>query len=397
VVTLKGDTIKGFIDYREWDANPESIDFKNTLADKKISKYTADDIDYFDINKMDSFKRYSGHISTDATDPDKVGYGLDTNFRVASVFLHVLKKGNKLALYAYKDEIKTRYYVGEAPAYSPQELIYRRYLKQNAQDDPNQTATVNTYKRQLILLAQKYTELNNLQLYIARADYNKGDIEDIVDKIDKTVSTNKEMISGGGKSVSISVGAGVNINNTSTSSSAPFYTAGGGPHTSYLPVGIFGVNFLANPATGKLQFRIEISVAASKFSSMYNSKVYPYEPTEASYNEMAFSLSPQIIYNFYNAENFKVFGGLGIVLSKYNFSNPYLGSQNHDGSESDIEANNPYFFNTFDDTFIFKAGVQFTKNLAIFASYQSGVSSTKGGYFQLSSTCEQVGLNYIFR
>ena len=60
VVTSKGDTVKGLVDYQEWDANPETISFKKTI-DAQSVKYGVNDISFFNIDKTDSYKRYGHH------------------------------------------------------------------------------------------------------------------------------------------------------------------------------------------------------------------------------------------------------------------------------------------------------------------------------------------------
>ena len=386
VINLKGDTLRGFIDYQEWDANPDAINFKTAITDRDSKKYGTNDIDYFSVDKLESYRRYTGRISTDAVN-DVSPSERDTGYRDATVFLKVLEKGDRLALYSYKDNIKYRYFLGDSPDYNPNELVFR----------VTKWGSENTYQKQLGAAAYKYNELNdNMMVYINHTEYSGDDIQKVVRRINHTTEAEYEKNHYDGPSLNFFVGAGVNINTTSPSSVGAFYAAGGRSYTSYEPAVMLGLNLFANPATRKLQFRLELSLNQSDFKSLYTSKVSPYEPTAASYDETALSASLQIIYNFYNAENFKVFGGAGFTFSHYSFSNSYLGSQNHDGSESDIAANEPYFFISQDNSFIVKAGVQLKKHIVIFIDYQSAVTPTSGGYFDLSSTCERVGLNYLF-
>jgi hypothetical protein len=385
VVNLKGDTLRGFIDYQEWGSNPDAINFKKAITDQG-SKYGVNDIDYFSVDKLESYKRYTGRISTDATNGVSPSER-DTGYRDATVFLKVLEKGIRLALYSYKDDIKYRYFLGDSPDYNPKELVFR----------VTKWGSENTYQKQLGAAAYKYNELNdNMMVYIGHSEYSGDDILKVVSRINHITEAEYEKNHYNGPSFNFFAGAAVNINTTSPSSAGAFYAAGGRSYTSYEPAVMLGLNLFANPATRRLQFRLELSAAQSDFKSLYTSKVSPYEPTEASYDEMALSASLQIIYNFYNAENFKVFGGVGFAFSHYSFSNSYLGSQNHDGSESDIAANEPYSFISQDNSFIVKGGVQFTRHLVVIVDYQSTITPTPGGYFNLSSTCERVGLNYLF-
>jgi hypothetical protein len=40
VVTLKGDTLRGFIDYKEWIKNPKYISFKNTPGNREVESFS---------------------------------------------------------------------------------------------------------------------------------------------------------------------------------------------------------------------------------------------------------------------------------------------------------------------------------------------------------------------
>ncbi|MBV8390239.1 MAG: hypothetical protein JO080_10605 [Mucilaginibacter sp.] len=196
VVNLKGDTLKGFIDYREWEANPDAIDFKSLLTDKESKKLTPSDISWFNIIGLDAYKRYSGRISMDATEKDHVGNSRDTSYRDATVFLRILQKGKNLVLYSYTDNVKTRFYTGETPEYTPVELAYRLYYNySNDRVDGQKGVTVNenTYMKQLFALANKYEALNEaLQRDIERANYTEDNIADIVSKINKISKTEYE-------------------------------------------------------------------------------------------------------------------------------------------------------------------------------------------------------------
>jgi hypothetical protein len=400
VVTLKGDTLKGFIDYREWNSNPNAINFKTAVADSKARELTPEEINVFNINNRETYQRYAGLISMDATDVDHIESVRDTSTRAATVFLKVLQKGNNLALYSYTDELKTRVYVGEAPDYAPQELVYRLFnnFDGTVQGQKGTTVNENTYMKQLFALANKYQALNSdLQWDIERGSYNTDKILDIVSKINHISKAEyKKSKANNGPAFNLFVGAGVNIDNFSPSSDGPYYSGGGRSQTSYLPAASFGINFFANPNTRQLQFRIEAGITQGQYKYAYNLQVSPYIPFKASFNQLAISITPQVLYNFYNAENFKIYGDFGFSFSHYSYSNAYLGSQSQPNSATDIETNNPYVFHSADNSFLLKAGVQIHKNWGIYAQYLSGVSVTQGGYFQMGSTCEQVGINYFF-
>src|ERR1700743_524940 len=349
-VTLKGDTLKGLIDYREWNTNPSSINFKTTAADNKARELTPEDIKVFNINGLAIYQRYAGPISMDATDVDHIGSVRDTSTRMAIVFFKVLQKGTNVALYSYTDELKTRVYISETPDYIPQELVYRIYYNHDGTVNGQKGSTVseNTYMKQLFALANKYQVLNsNLQWDIEHADYSADKILGIVTKINHISKAEYEKNKlNKGPVFNLVVGAGVNIENFSTQSNSGFYTGGGRAQTSYGPAASFGINFFANPSTRQLQFRVEAGIAQGKYNYLYDLQVSPHTPYKASFNQLAISITPQILYNFYNAENLKIYGDVGMSFNHYSYSNAYLGSQSQPNT-NDIDAT--YFFNKSDN------------------------------------------------
>jgi hypothetical protein len=398
VVTLKGDTLHGFIDYREWNSNPVSINFKTTTADNKIRKFSSEAIDFFSIDGLEEYKQYSGPVSTDATDANHINEGIDSSFRTATIFLKVLQKGNKVSFFSYADDIKTRFYIKEGADPSPKELIYRLYfIAENANTVTERRVTMaeNTYMRQLYSLAQKNNLLTDaLQLDIEHSGYNKSDILKIVSKINGISKTEYQKAYADEAKLNLFVGAGVNI--TSTIPSGSYQTAGGTSYTSYGPEVSFGINFFANPNTGKLIFRTELMLGEGYYRSAYTNKVSPYVPISYKYDQLEFSIVPQIIYNFYNATNFKVYAGIGAAVTFYKYSNALFSSQDGKTPVAQIIQDNPYFFSPYNTLIMLKGGMQFTKKWGIFVDYLTTAPVTRGPYFVLNYSTLQAGINYSF-
>ncbi len=390
VVTLKGDTIRGLIDYREWSSTPTSINFKTSATDN-VRKYSDQEIRYFNISGLESYVQYTGAISMDFTDVNRLPTARDTSQREATVLFKIMQKGDNVVLYSYTDDVKTRFYISEAPDYKPIPLVYRIY--QN-----NDGIVENTYMKQLYGLANKYGVLdNNLQRDIEHMSYNSDAMLDIVSHINHISKTdNKKMNDTKGPAYNWFVGAGVNINTISSQRGTSYSQGGGVSNTSLGPQASIGTNIFVNPVTRQLQFRLEIGIADNHPKSLYTLKVDPYIPFEASFDELQISFNPQVIYNFYNAENFKIYGGVGFNLSYFNYSNSYFGSRARPNSAFEFQASEPYFFNTFDSDFLVKVGVQINKKWGIYAQYISNELLTKNSYFQFNSTVKQVGINYFW-
>eukprot|EP01037_Dinobryon_pediforme_P011962 gene11963-12051_t len=348
VITSKGDTVKGFIDYREWASNPVSINFKTDLKDKKVRSFTTWDIRFFEISNMEAYQKYEGKISMDATDPDKITQGRDSSFRVATVFMKVIRKGKNVTLFSYTDPLKARYYIGESPDFSPVELIYRVYNNSDAETATHgKTIDENTYLKQLFALANKYNALDdNLSRLFERSNYSEPALLDIVDKINKVsraeLSKNKSL----NPAVRLFITGAINVTNIAPTSVSPYANAGGTSHTSFGPSAGTGIILYTNPNTQRLQIRAGFTVSV----------------------------------------------GFGIMYHTY--SNATFGPQNPKDSFDGTAENDPYNFNKLDNPFFGTVGVQFSKHWEVFVNYLSSTATTNGGYFQLSNTSEQIGINY---
>jgi len=209
-ITLKGDTLKGFINYKEWDENPSSIDFKSNLSDKTSQKLTTDDVKIFSISGYESYQKYTGLIGTDYVDPNHINYGKDTSFRTATVFLKKLAEGKNVVVLSYSDGIRSHYYIEEAPAFIPKELIYHIYKENDAQTGAIKTKVDNEYVTQLYFLAQKYNVLtSDLQLDMEHMGYYADDFARIANKINGLTQVNNTKNEGRHSKIKFFAGVGV--------------------------------------------------------------------------------------------------------------------------------------------------------------------------------------------
>lgn len=389
VTTLKGDTIHGFIDYREWGSNPNSITFRASISDSKKRIFSPEEISYFSVNDIESYQSYTGKISMDMIDPDRLSTGRDSSFKIATVFLKVLQKGDRLTVYSFADAVKTRFFVKENSGPSPVELVYKVYYNNGKSIEDN------TYLKQLLAIGQKYNVWNDsFQWDIDHANYTKPGILNITGKINGIAKGFYDKQNRDQKDFDLFIGFA--LNSTTTKPAATYQQAGGVTYTSVLPAASFGINFFVNPTTRKLIFRGEIILAENQYKSTYVNKVEPYIPLKYSYNQFAVAFAPQAIYNIYNADNFKVYLDFGVALTLSNYSNEVFGSQDGKTPVNNISTYNPSDFSTYSTVILFKAGVQLNKKIGLFAAYQGASSVSNDVYFQLNYTSIQLGVNYFF-
>lgn len=142
VVTQQGDTLKGFIDYRNWEKNPDAIVFRRS-ADEAPKEYRASGVRSFAVAN----DRYVSAFVKVEDSPMRVGmleFNPEFVFHTDTVFLRVLVAGAR-SLYFY-DERKEHFYIQQDGRFDL--LMYKRYLRESSDGKKIITET-NTYIGQL--------------------------------------------------------------------------------------------------------------------------------------------------------------------------------------------------------------------------------------------------------
>ncbi|MGZ3767165.1 MAG: hypothetical protein ACXVB0_13850 [Mucilaginibacter sp.] len=394
VVTLKGDTVHGFISYGDWDSNPKAITFKTGVSNNP-QKFTPGAIRFFSVDGIGSYQRYSGTISMDATDADHISNGRDPSFRIDTVFLKLIQKGSKVAFYSYDDGFKTRYYIAEKPDFMPTELGYHLYTNSGDASQNGRTVLDNEYMKQLFALAEKYNVLNDkLQADIQHSEYRKYDILDIVSKINNI--SKAEYIEKYQAKTRINLFATIALSMNTITPTKNYQKAGGKTETSYMPAISFGADLMDSPNSDKLVFRVEATLAESQYKSIYIYTGSPFVPVRYSYDQLAIALAPQIIYNFYHEKDFRMYVGAGVALTFYQYFNATYDIDYAATKVTNAHLVTSNFFNTFRTPFVFKAGVMFNIKIGAFVKYVTAAPVTNDYYFSLNSSSMQIGLSYTF-
>lgn len=125
VVTLNGDSLQGFIDYRNWEKNPSSINFKTKLSGTS-TVYSSNDIKSFQVKN----EVYIGATVKIEVSPYQL-HQLDENpkfsYETITCFLQTIICGEK-GLYFYKTQNgKEYFYIKEDSGYSL--LGQKKYIK----------------------------------------------------------------------------------------------------------------------------------------------------------------------------------------------------------------------------------------------------------------------------
>jgi hypothetical protein len=186
-VNLKGDTLRGYIDYHEWENNPGSISFKTGMADAPVT-LTAKDIRYFNVSvgHLAAYIAYHGPISTDNTNTaiNHLTVGRDTGFKQETVFLKVIEEGKNLVLLSYTDALKNRFFMAENLDARPVELTYRVYWNSAEENGTDRTTYETAFKGQLYDAGTRSGVMTTaLKNQIKKAGYNEEDLVNIASTI----------------------------------------------------------------------------------------------------------------------------------------------------------------------------------------------------------------------
>jgi len=366
VVTLKGDTLKGVIDYREWDNNPTEIHFKSNSTTDNLQTFNLDNAKAFGIYNQEFYQRTNILVSVNSINIDDAVFNKDTAKLSSTVFLKVLIKGNKVNLYAYADKIKTRYYYAEKGK-KPVEFEYSIY-----DTEKGETHYKRQYRAQLTYLALKLNpDDQGIASLIERAAYAENDFVDIIGKINGS----KTILAKNGFST-LFVGGGLNY------SKLKFLVgAFAVPNTTdkQLPMPFVNVGFIhyMNKTTRKLFFSFELGLLAarhelhSEHTTSNGTSTISDAHADLKFSQYTAKINPHMGYNFYSTPNLKVFGMLGLSMN-------FAAYSKHDYTEFYSVNNTTYtahdypdFANLFVEPDV-RIGVTIGQKIDIFAGYFRG-------------------------
>lgn len=386
VVTLKGDTLRGQVNYQEWGQNPKIIDFK-TSSNAKVQQLGFDKINGFGIDGLELYQKYVVNASLDATDLAHASInGADTISKTDTVFLRVLQTGKNVTLYEYNDEIKERFYVKDNTMAVPQELVYRVYMADR--DGVKTVVTKNTFRGQLIAIAAN-ANIGGLTNEIQEANYTKPDLVKIAAKINGTI------VKKGANEARFFIGGGAGLSSLKYQNSLDA-SQNGTSATTISPLLTIGLddNFI-NSEVGCFVLRAQLSVWTANFS-INSGTVQAFIPysTSRSVNIIGATFTPQIIYNIYNTAPLKIYLGAGLDFNLCTYPTNRFTTNFTGGFPSSSQDNDPPL-QSFWIAVPVKVGIMINKRIDVYAGYSASSSITSGGAFSTYIDTIQAGINFF--
>jgi len=341
VVSNNGDTLKGWIDYRNWRVNPGKISFRANPADQSGTIYSVSDIRYFQVTGEDIYKRAMVRKDMRPVRLEALTKETKDSTITDTVFLRMLAEGPKLSLYELVD-FKDHYYIQEAGK-DPQELslIFNLSGEEGAMFLNEQDG----YRDQLreYLPAYDSTALNRA---ITRARYVQKDLTGIVIRLNggaAVVTTPGSTGQQRGKiRFYISAGAAYSsLHNSGNQSKSPI----GGLNGKGTIAPVFSAGIDLQAARNLSDFTLRVEVGYSKFD--YKAEGYSNNPVTGERRQMSYAVKQQnispalsLLYNFLRTPASHFYGGIGVAynLSSYT-GNTYTNKSVATGSTADSITN----------------------------------------------------------
>ncbi len=167
VIDIHKDTIRGFIDYRNWDKTPKDIVF-NTVSDSKVTIYNTHNIRGFSV----AGENYVSGIVTIDESPfrdNELTESGKPQYRADTVFLQILFDGPKSLYYLKDKNLKVHFFIDQNGIYVT--LGNMKYLKNI--DGASYVQTNEKFKGQLSIYLQ---DCSSIQKKIIGISYSKNDL-----------------------------------------------------------------------------------------------------------------------------------------------------------------------------------------------------------------------------
>lgn len=385
-----GDTLKGFINYREWDKCPESIDFKYSPTDKQVSQFTPMNSKEFHINGLETYLTYKGLLSMNKTKFSDLPDHLDTTKKQAAVFLKQLVTGKYITLYYHSDDTKIRFLIAEGKSTPVELMYYEHYI------DDGKISHSYIYKGQLKLLISKiYPENTKLDRKVESTAFQLNQLESLVNEInDNKAGSNRS---------SSRFFVGIAFNDTRIQINNVNYVDNPQSLTYLSPKISAGIDIFGNKKVQKYVLRTELSFSYIKPRFNYSEdpqfNIKTISDIGYSFDQYTITATPQLLVNIYNKTNFKLYidAGIGGNCSAYSNHELNIKYTNIYNTVTTSSTENPYKLKSFWLTYPVQIGAAFNR-MEVHLTYIKKSDYAPGpgtNALRASNQAINVGLKYL--
>ncbi|RKR80196.1 hypothetical protein BDD43_0292 [Mucilaginibacter gracilis] len=392
IINLNGDTVKGFVDYKDWNQNPKSINFK-TGNNTQVDKQNTNNTQAFAVTGFEYYKRFTLAISMAKTNTSDLSTGMDSSSTTSAVFLRLITGGKNVSLYSFTDSLKTRYFIAEGNSV-PTELTYRVFINP---EDGSKTVTQTIYRRQLQVLIARYQPADKKTAnQIQFSDYSESDLQKIVSKINGPNGQSKIKVE---SQNGLRFYVGLAANGTKTTSQGTAYLNSTSSTVNFFPEVHVGMDAFFNKNVGTVLIRTELSVTANKGNYNLQGAADGLLLAEnITFNQKIITLNPQFLYNFYNKPTAKIYLAVGVGFNASFISNEKRNTSYYSLFDGAFVTSNVLTFNNSSSLLIdvtTKAGFTLNNKFDIYVGF-SPEGSVNSRNTPLNIAFYKAGINYLF-
>lgn len=312
IVLPSKDTVRGSIDYRNWEKNPTQIRFSQSPSETRT--YTISDIEAFGVTGMDYYRKATVRVDDNPIRISDISIYTEELIHDQTVFLRILAEGKELTLYELVN-FKTHYFI--AKAYGAVEELGYRLIKD---DQTNNIITHNDFRIQLKKLISANGSLSYEQsIAVDKLNYKEKDLVKFVSQINGSLSENISFANNKKQKPRLFAGGGIVFPNFSFSSTdARLRTIKFNNQFSYIISG--GADFFASRNLQNVFMRAELSLSTFQTEGSGVSENTTTPGTQKNeYFLKQFNITPAIFVMgyFLPLNKAKIAAGAGIA---YNFS-----------------------------------------------------------------------------
>ena len=391
-VSSGSDTVRGFIDHKEWVRNPSSFSFKKTLDQKDEKTLHLKEVRYFEVTDWVAYKKY--FVSISMNDSQLGTSGSQHPSRNDTVFLQLVQTGDIATLYRYKDDLKERYYLQGPSDPSPSELLYSIETTSDGV-----SRVVEKYKGQLFTFAAKAGKLNSdLEWRIKKTSYGAESLSGIVSRINGTenikVKTNSGQSNKGQNGLSFYFGIGLSKSDLVYSGGAEWAKSSS---SSNNPYGAIGLTYFTSPSVRRTFLNAELSLTSASFHTVANNlKSYIPQRVDYTFTQVTTGLMLSLNYNFYHTSKTSCFLGAGIRASFHSYSNNvYTITETYPGSITTSSTPDYFSLATKYISPSIRTGVVFGDKLDVILEYNTGIQINQAApLWDEKIVTTRFGINY---
>ena len=318
IIMKNGDTLEGFIDYRQWESNPEQISFAIRKA-LNPQEYSPISIRGFSVAN-EIYKSAIVAIETSSIYTNKLDTDGSLDLKTDTVFLQALVLGEKNLLYLKDRMNKEHFYIKNDTAIDL--LIYKRYVKLTTEDNYINQGGEDIVVENVKFKGQLMSYLNNCPTIfsvISTTKYKRNDLVQLFVKYYHCVSSKCDYKTKPVRpTYTATILSGITLTNLLTSSITYDYLNKTDFNPSYDPSYGYRLSLVFPRKFGKWSVGLESLITFFRFSGVYSkyNNENDYTITESTFKGRCDKINMFLMHR-YPIGKFYLTGDLG-------FSNGFL-------------------------------------------------------------------------